>query len=181
MKYSIFFTIVIITFSFAGNVLADFFKYEDERGTIHLTNDRSNVPERYRQRLVVIEEKKEFIKEQVVQGKYILDGMAEKMLEMKLEAEKLWWSYIIDPSNGKTKAPAIVGGYIFISLMIILMIRSHVHGRARKILMKFLFLGLGAVVVLVYAAHRGHKVYEKYKNSDIEKFLSLPEVNIDKL
>ncbi len=162
-----------------GIVYADFFKYSDEKGTIHITNDVKRVPKKFRSQAEIIKEG-EKIRKKLLEGKYVLDEAAEKMSELKVEAEKLWWRWIVDPNSGKTKAPAILGGYILIALVTIITIRNHVTGKAYRLLMKYLCLGFIAVIALTYSAQRAQTTYSEYKNSNIKKFLSAPEINLDK-
>lgn len=166
---------------FTHNAFADFYKYVDEEGIVHLTNDVKNIPEKMRDGARVLKENRETIKKKLIDGKYVLDEARAKFAEVQVEAEKLWWRWIVDPKSGKTRAPVIIGGYLVICLMVFGLIRSHLHGRARKLLLKFLFMGFVAIGVLMYAAHRGHQTYLEYKDSpaeigkllnvDVEKFL----------
>ena len=163
------------------NAFADFYKYVDEDGIIHLTNDIKNIPKKMRQGAKVIKENRETIKKKLIDGKYVIGEARTRLTLVEVEAKKLWWRWIVDPQSGKTRAPVIIGGYLLICMITIGLIRNHVHGRARKLLLKFLFMGFVAIGVLMYSAHRGHQTYIKYKDSsaeienllgvDVEKFL----------
>lgn len=162
---------------FTHNAFADFYKYVDKKGMIHLTNDIKTIPDKYRSQAKVIEEKKEIIKKKLIDGQYVIDGARAKLAEAKVEAEKLWWRWIVDPISGRTRAPAIMGGYLLISLITLGLIRRHVRGRARKLLLKFLFMGFLAIGLLMYSAHRGHKAYLEYKKSPVD----LKNIDLEKL
>jgi len=177
--YFIFIYLFLLVLPLPGIVYADFYKYSDEKGTIHITNDAKKIPEKFRSHVEIIKEG-EKIRKKLLEGKYVLDGAAEKMSELKVEAEKLWWRWIVDPDSGKTKAPAILGGYILIALITIVTIRNHVSGKAYRLLMKYLCLGFIAIIALTYSAHRAQTAYSAIKNSSIEKFLSAPDINLDK-
>ena len=175
-KKSMFCAFVLISFVFfTHNAFADFYKYVDEDGIVHLTNDIKNIPEKMRQGARVLKENRETIKKKLIDGKYIIDEAKARVAEMTVEAELLWWRWIVDPISGRTRAPAIMGGYLLVSLITLRLIRRHVHGRARKLLFKFLFMGFVAIGVLMYSAHRGHQTYLKYKDSsaEIEKLLNV--------
>ncbi|MDT8316809.1 MAG: hypothetical protein RQ824_02320 [bacterium] len=160
---------------FTQNAFAAFYKYIDEKGIIHLTNNVKNIPEKMRQGAKVLEESGEMVREKLIDGKYVLGEARATFAEVQLEAEKLWWRWIVDPESGKTRAPVIIGGYLLISLITFAGIRNHLHGRTRKLLLKFLFMGFVAIGVLMYSAHRGHQTYIKYKDSsaEIEKLLGM--------
>ena len=175
-KKCIYFLATVLFLSvFVQSVFADFYKYMDDKGVIHLTNDIESVPERLRSSAKILKEEKESIKKKLIDGRYVIDEAKARMAEVRVEAEKLWWRWIVDPSTGRTRAPAIMGGYALISLVSISMIRRYVHGKARRLLLKFLFMGFVAIALLMYSAHRGHQTYLEYKNSpiDIEKILKL--------
>lgn len=176
IKKNISFVIAFMFFVFfTHNAFADFYKYVDEDGIVHLTNDIKNIPEKMRQGAKILKENRETIKKKLIDGQYVVDEAKAKLAKVKVEAEKLWWRWIVDPISGRTRAPVIMGGYALISLVSIATIRRHVHGRARKLLYKFLFMGFVAIAVLMYSAHRGHQTYLKYKDSsaEIEKLLNV--------
>lgn len=181
-RKNLFFVAAFIFFVFfTQNAFADFYKYVDEDGIVHLTNDVKNIPEKLRQGARVIKENRETIKKKLLDGKYVIGEARTRLTLVQVEAKKLWWRWIVDPLSGKTRAPVIVGGYLLICIITLGLIRNHVHGRARKLLLKFLFMGFIAISVLMYSAHRGHQTYLKYKDSpadigkllnvDVEKFL----------
>ena len=177
-KKSMCFVLVFMFLAFfTHNAFADFYKYADEKGIIHLTNDVKTIPDKYRSQVKVIEEKKEIIKKKLIDGQYVIDEAMARLSGAKMEAEKLWWRWIVDPISGRTRAPAIMGGYLLISLITLGLIRRHVRGRARKVLLKFLFMGFLAIGLLMYSAHRGHKSYLEYKKSPID----LKDIDLEKL
>ena len=176
-KKILFLSIVIASAFFTENAYADFYKYVDEKGIVHLTNDIKSIPEKMRPGAKVLKESRETIKEKLIDGKYVVDEARARFAEVKVEAEKLWWRWIVDPLSGRTRAPAIMGGYLLISLITLGLIRRHVRGRARKLLLKFLFMGFLAIGLLMYSAHRGHKAYLEYKKSPID----LKNIDLEKL
>ncbi len=171
----------VLAFIFLGffthNAYADFYKYVDEDGIVHLTNNIKNVPEKMRSGARVLKENRETIKKKLIDGTYVVAEAKAKLAEVQVEAEKLWWRWIVDPISGRTRAPAIMGGYLLISLITLRLIRRHVQGRARRLLFKFLFFGFLAIGLLMYSAHRGHKAYLEYKNSPID----LKNIDLEKL
>jgi len=177
-KKKLYFLVTVLFLAiFVQNAFADFYKYVDEKGIIHLTNDIKSVPEKLRSSVKILKEEKEAIKLKLIDGRYVIDEAKARLSEAKVEAEKLWWRWIVDPSSGRTRAPAIMGGYVLISLVSIATIRRHVHGRARKLLLKFLFMGFLAIGLLMYSAHRGHKAYLEYKKSPVD----LKNIDLEKL
>ena len=164
----VYFMLTIFSFVLHGDAFADFYKYVDEDGIVHLTNDIKSIPEKMRSGAKVLKENRETIKKKLIDGKYVVDEAKAKLAEVKVEAEKLWWRWIVDPISGRTRAPAIMGGYLLVSLTTLVLIRRHVQGRARRLLLKFLFFGFIAIGLLMYSAHRGHKAYLEYKNSPID-------------
>ncbi len=177
-KKCIYFLATVLFLSvFVQNTFADFYKYVDEKGLIHFTNDIESVPERLRSSVKILKEEKEAIKLKLIDGKYVVAEAKAKLIEVKVEAEKLWWRWIVDPISGRTRAPAIMGGYLLISLITLGLIRRHVRGRARKLLLKFLFMGFLAIGLLTYSAHRGHKAYLEYKKSPVD----LKNIDLEKL
>ena len=166
---------------FVQNAFADFYKYVDEKGIIHLTNDIESIPERLRSSTKVLKEDSEAIKLKLIDGRYVIGEAKARMAEVRMEAEKLWWRWIVDPISGRTRAPAIMGGYLLISLITFGLIRRHVRGRARKLLLKFLFMGFLAIGLLMYSAHRGHKAYLEYKKSPLDLNMDLKNIDLEKL
>ena len=162
------FMLTIFSFVLNEDSFADFYKYVDEDGIVHLTNDIKSIPEKMRSGAKVLKENRETIKKKLIDGKYVIDEAKARMAEVRVEAEKLWWRWIVDPISGRTRAPAIMGGYLLVSLTTLVLIRRHVQGRARRLLLKFLFFGFIAIGLLMYSAHRGHKAYLEYKNSPID-------------
>lgn len=173
---------LICSVFFTHNASADFYKYVDEKGIVHLTNDIKNIPEKMRQGARVIKENRETIKKKLIDGKYVIGEARTRLTLVQVEAKKLWWRWIVDPSTGRTRAPVIMGGYLLISMVTFGLIRRHVHGRARKLLFKFLFMGFIAIAVLMYSAHRGHKAYLEYKESPLDiKNMDLENIDLEKL
>ena len=112
IKKSIFFLLAFISLIFfTQNAFADFYKYVDEDGIIHLTNNKKNIPEKMRQGAKVIKESRETIKKKLIDGKYIIGEARTQLTLVQVEAKKLWWRWIVDPQSGKTRAPVIMGGY----------------------------------------------------------------------
>lgn len=175
MKKSV--SLLIILFlatAFSSASAADFYKYKDEEGLVHLTNDLSSVPEKFRGTVKIIREDslaQENQSQSMSKDKLFKD--AREAVEIaRVEAEKFWWRWIVDPKSGATKAPVIIGGYLVAAIGTLVFIRRNMSGSLYKVTLKALLLGFAAIIILTYSAHRGHNAYKKFKASPFNEMAS---------
>ncbi|MDH3975304.1 MAG: hypothetical protein OEV42_13570 [Deltaproteobacteria bacterium] len=170
-KVSLLLLAALVFFSYSREAAADFYKYKDEKGLVHLTNDISTIPEKFRSRVRIIKDdalaqEKDvdfFKKEQIIRD-------VKKTVHLaRVEVEKFWWRWIVDPESGATKAPVIIGCYLIAAVAMMIFIRRHLSGRLYKVAMKAVLVGFAAIIILTYSAHRGHRAYLEFKKSPLSE------------
>ncbi len=74
MNLKITILLLFLFLSIPGNVFADFYRYTDDKGVVCITNNLSNVPEKYRAKVIVIKEEKKVIEEVKKAGGWVEEG-----------------------------------------------------------------------------------------------------------
>jgi len=163
--------ISIAVFLLSSTAMADFYKYKDENGVIHLTNDISTIPDKFRAEAKIIKDETSGYTKKVdsLDQEKIIKEAKKVITVARGEAEKFWWRWIVDPETGATKAPAIIAGYLVAAIGTMVFIRRHLSGKLYKVAMKAVLFGFAAIIILTYSAHRGHNAYKKFKASPLNE------------
>jgi len=128
---------------------ATIYKYTDKKGTVCITDNETTIPEEYRDKVVVIEER-----EKEIPSSEAIDKSQPVRQEAEVEALEVWSLYSRWQEMPLTKR-LVISAFIFVGFLIIRRVLSRLLSDRRRQILSWVRIGLGSLLLLYLVVAHG--------------------------